>query len=213
MDIFKKLRVLGFSLLVGYTAVMAAVGFFMPHGQLRYFMTDIECAHTEFAAVPLYAVNTTLSVFLLWAGAVLFAMSWRCLRLKELGGKEEVFLVSQALIFFYLGCDDRFLIHEALSETIGMKDVLFFGFLGMLELFFLVYFGRILERSRRVQIDVFLAGFFFGIMFMTDVFVSYTFSMHLALEDLAKLWSAVFLFKFSWDTCAEKIWMLKGQGQ
>jgi len=34
--------------------------------------------------------------------------------------------------------------------------------------------------------------------------------MRLSIEDLAKLWSAVFLFKFAWDICIEKIDALKG---
>jgi hypothetical protein len=47
-------------------------------------------------------------------------------------------------------------------------------------------------------------------MMFADVILPYNMFMRLSIEDLAKLWSAVFLFKFAWDTCTEKIDALKG---
>ena len=210
MDILRKIRNISLVTLVVYSTIMICINWFWPASCVRYFLTDIVSSSAEYEFLPLYAVNTSLSVFLLWAGAVLFMMAWRCLPAEECGGREETFLVSQMLIFFYLGCDDRFLIHEGLSDTLGMKDALFFGALGLLELFFLLRFGRLFSRSRKIMIDVILAGFFFGIMFLADVVMPYRMKMHLSIEDIAKLWSAVFLFKFAWDTCSEKIERLKG---
>lgn len=199
-----------FSALGVYTLVIAAVEFFGSPRIVRYFLTDIVSTNPDYSHLPFYAVNTSLSVFFLWAGAVLFLMAWRCLRDQDHGGGEELFLVSQMLMFFYLGCDDRFLIHEGLSDQLEFKDWMFFGIMGSLEAFFLLYFGRIFSRSRKVLVDIVLAGFFFSIMFMIDIVVPYNVKMHLSGEDLSKLWSAVFLFKFSWDTCSEKIEKLKG---
>jgi hypothetical protein len=210
MTLTRKIRRILLSALGVYTLLIAAVDFFVSSRAARYFLTDITSSSPDYGHLPLYAVNTSLSVFLLWAGAVLFLMAWRCLRQEEIGGREEAFLVSQMLIFFYLGCDDRFLVHEGLSDQLGFKEWIFFGVMGSLEAFFLLYFGKIFGRSRKVLIDVVLAGFFFSIMFMVDIVVPYNVRMHLSAEDLAKLWSAVFLFKFAWDTCSEKIEKMKG---
>lgn len=210
MTLTRKMHRIIFTALGVYTLGIVAVEFFISSRVVRYFLTDIVSTCPDYGHLPLYAINTSLSVFLLWAGAVLFLMAWRCLREQDLGGREELFLVSQMLIFFYLGCDDRFLIHEGLSDQLGFKDWMFFGIMGSLEAFFLLYFGRIFSRSRKALIDIVLAGFFFGIMFMVDVVLPYGVRMHLSVEDLAKLWSAVFLFKFAWDTCSEKIEKLKG---
>lgn len=210
MTLSRKLSWIAYSALAAYTLAVAAVEFFVSPRAARYFLTDISSNCPDYGHLPLYAVNTSLSVFFLWAGAVLFLMAWRCLNPEEAGGKEELFLVSQMLIFFYLGCDDRFMIHEGLSDRLGFKDWLFFGVLGGLEAGFLLFWGNIFSRSRKVLTDVILAGVLFGIMFATDVVLPYGFPMHLSIEDLAKLWSAFFLFKFAWDTCAEKIDRLKG---
>jgi hypothetical protein len=149
-------------------------------------------------------------VFFLWAGAVLFLVAWRCLKPEETGGREELFLIFQAILFFYLGCDDRFLIHEGLSDQLGFKDWMFFGLLGCLEAGALFFWGRIFCRGRRAMLDIVLAGGFFTLMMLVDTVLPYGFPMHLSMEDLSKLWSAFFLFKFSWDTCTAKIDRLKG---
>jgi hypothetical protein len=210
MNLLHKIRKLAFAALMLYTLAIASVEWFVSSRAARYFLTDVISTCPDYSHLPLYAVNTSLSVFFLWAGAVLFLMAWRCLKPVDICGREEIFLVSQMLIFFYLGCDDRFLIHEGLSDQLGFKDWMFFGAMGSLEAFFLLYYGRVFSRSRKVLIDIVLAGFFFGIMFGVDVVVPYNIKMHLSIEDLAKLWSTVFLFKFAWDTCSEKIEMLKG---
>ncbi len=210
MTLSRKIQWIVFSALGVYTLSIAAVEFFVSPRAARYFCTDIISTCPDYRHLPLYAINTSLSVFFLWAGAVLFLMAWRCLKQEEYGGNEEIFLISQMLMFFYLGCDDRFLIHEGLSDTVGLKDWMFFGLMGALEAVFLFCYGKLFSRSRKVIIDVVLAGIFFGIMFAVDIVVPYNMKMHLSIEDLSKLWSAVFLFKFAWDTCVEKIEKLKG---
>jgi hypothetical protein len=82
--------------------------------------------------------------------------------------------------------------------------------LGGLEAGALLRFGRIFCRNRKALLDIVLAGGFFCIMLLVDTVLPYGFPMHLSIEDLAKLWSAFFLFKFAWDTCSEKIDRLKG---
>ncbi len=189
--------------------VISAVALFSSEYAVRYFLTDLVSTCPNYSYLPFFGINTTFSVFLLWAGAVLFLAAHRCLKTAGTDSKEELFLVSQFLMFLYLGCDDRLLIHERLSDTIGMKDALFFGALGLLELFFLLRWGKLLTRPLRQIVDVLIAGFFFCAMVAADVLLPYNFQPRLALEDLSKLWSAVFLFKFAWDVCIEKIESLK----
>jgi hypothetical protein len=210
MNILQSSRRILFTALTVYTLAVAAVEFFVSPRVARYFLTDIVSTCPDYSHLPLFAINTSLSVFFLWTGAVLFLMAWRCLKPEETGGREELFLVSQTIIFFYLGCDDRFLIHEGLSDQLGFKDWIFFGLLGGLEAGALLGLGRIFCRDRKALLDIVLAGGFFSIMLATDVVLPYGFPMRLSIEDLSKLWSAFFLFKFAWDTCAEKIERLKG---
>jgi hypothetical protein len=114
------------------------------------------------------------------------------------------------LIFFFLGVDDRFMMHEGLSDTVGFKDWIFFGILGGLEAYCLLVQGRLFQRGRKALLNIFIAGVFFGLMMFADVFLPHNMVLRLSIEDLSKLWSAFFLFKFAWDTCAEKIERLKG---
>jgi hypothetical protein len=199
-----------YPLLIGYTLIVAATEFFGSQRAARHFLTDVVSPCPEFGHLPLYASNTSFSVFLFWAGAVLFLVARSCLKPPERGGREEIFLVSQALIFFFLGFDDRFMMHEGLSDTIGFKDWLFFGILGALEGFCLLVPGRLFQRGGKALLNIVLAGGFFGLMMFADVILPHDMFMRLSIEDLAKLWSAVFLFKFAWDICAEKIDALKG---
>jgi hypothetical protein len=210
MKLSRKLQWLFFSGLTVYTLAVAAVEFFVSQRAARYFLTDMISNSPEFGHLPFFAVNTSLSVFFLWAGAVLFLMAWRSLTPEEYGGKEELFLVSQLLIFFSLGADDRFLIHEGLSDTLEFKDWIFFGILGALEAYCLLVPGRLFQRGFKALCDIFIAGSFFGLMMLADVILPHNMVLRLSIEDLAKLWSAVFLFKFAWDTCTEKIDSLKG---
>lgn len=205
----KLKRIIYFALGI-YTLAVAAVEFFVSPHAARYFLSDIVSTGSGYSHLPLYAVNTSLSVFFLWAGAVLFLLAWRCLYSREHGGSEEIFLASQMIIFFYLGCDDRFLIHEGLSDTLGFKDWMFFGIMGSLEAVFLLFCGKIFCRGRKALMDIVLAGVLFCIMLTVDIILPYGGRMHLSIEDFAKLWSAFFLFKFAWDTCTEKIDTLKG---
>jgi hypothetical protein len=210
MNLSRKIRWLIFTALGVYTLVVAAVEFFISPTAVRHFLTDIVSTCPDYGHLPFFAINTSLSAFFLWAGAVLFLVAWRCLTPAETGGREELFLFSQVVIFFYLGCDDLFIMHEGLSDQLGFKDWMFFGILGCLEAAALLFWGRIFCRGRKALLDIVLAGGFFTLMLMVDTVLPYGFPMHLSIEDLAKLWSAFFLFKFAWDTCAEKIDCLKG---
>lgn len=203
------LRRLFFPALVLYSIVLSAVALFSSENVIRYFMTDLVSTCPNYSYLPFFGINTTFSVFLLWAAALLFLLAQRCLKRTGKDSAEELFLVSQFLMFLYLGCDDRLLIHERLSDTVGMKDALFFAGLGLLELFFLLRWGKLPARSLRQIADVLAAGFFFCVMVAADVLLPHNFQPRLAIEDLAKLWSAVFLFKFAWDVCIEKIETLK----
>lgn len=208
----KQLAPFLYALLAVYTLAVACVEFFISQRAARHFLTDIYSNCPDFGHLPLYAVNTSLSVFFLWAAAVVFLMARNGLKSEERSGREGLFLTSQAVIFIFLGFDDRFMLHEWLSDTIGFKDWLFFGILGALEAYFLLVPGRLFQRGPRTLLNIVLAGGFFGLMMFADVILPHNMVLRLSIEDLAKLWSAVFLFKFAWDICAEKINALKGSG-
>jgi hypothetical protein len=88
-----------YPILIGYTLMVSAAEFFGSQRAARHFLTDIESRCPDFGSWPLYASGTSFSVFLLWAGAVLFLLARICLKPSERNGNEDVFLVSQADYF------------------------------------------------------------------------------------------------------------------
>ena len=103
----KLLRYVPLGLMVVYSLVLVTIELETSQAHVRHYFTDIE------GPVRLYAINTTLSTFLLWASALIF-----CVVLRMIGGapghhKERLFCISQVVVFGYLGADDRFLCMSA----------------------------------------------------------------------------------------------------
>jgi len=204
----EKLCKVGLVILVFYS--LALLGLEAVTGEqyaVRRFFADITDPSPK--GYPFYAVNTTISVFLLWSYALLFAVGLSLTPDGPEHKRERKFAWSQIILFIYLGMDDRFLFHEGLHDYYGVHEALLFGFLGMSQMYFLLDYGNILQRSRKNMILLFWAGFFFAIMFIADIFMDNDAYMRLSVEDLAKTWSAVFLFLFAWNACHEKIQALK----
>lgn len=159
--------------------------------------------------VRFYAVNTTLTVFIVWAAALMFAVSLTCLKPGQV--KPQLFYLSQILILAYLGFDDRFLIHEWLIPRLGISDALYFIGLGVVEIILLVTLGDLFQQRPKVRRYLYLAALCFGLMVVidTDALVPPDMVLRLASEDLAKLWAGIFIFMFSWEQCQAHIQALK----
>ena len=159
---------------------------------VRNFFTDIE------GPVPFFAINTTLSVFLLWSTALMFLVCIACGRSGTSSFTSRRFFVTQMILFGYLGADDRFKIHEHLGWWLSVPDHFILITLALIEIFLLVTLGRHLLTSR-VLTFLMLACVFFVVMIAIDAWVPHDLLLRLTLEDLSKTWSALFFFLFSWS--------------
>ena len=160
---------------------------------VRNFFTDIE------GPVPFYAVNTTLSVLLLFATALMFAVSLVCLRPENKNNNIVNFYRSQILIFGYLACDDRFLIHEKIGAILGIQDALVLLGLGILEIVLILTWGNFFQWNKPIRNNLYKAAICFAIMVAIDSLLPREMIPRLSLEDLAKTWANTFLFLFSWS--------------
>jgi hypothetical protein len=97
------LSILAFFILYSLTLIL--VESFSSQDFVRNYYTDIG-GHFEF-----YAVNTTISCFLLSSTALIFVL---CIPLttSNTSKRELKFIYSQILVFLYLAIDDRFKIHD-----------------------------------------------------------------------------------------------------
>lgn len=198
-----------------YSLIMLAIDYKYSTSFVRHFFSDITKDN-----IPFFAVNTTISVFLLWGVSLIFALSLKCLNSMDKDyPRERLFFYSQIFIFAFLGFDDRFLVHELLEEKFGIKDSIILLFFGGLELFSLFFLGKIQERSNEIKITLFLAGSMFALMIFIDQFwipegtwiFNVIRSVRLSAEDLAKTWSGVFLFRYAWLIYSEKISTLQAK--
>lgn len=186
------LRHLLFLILAGYSMTLLLVEWQFSYKVAKYFFADIE------GPVPFYAVNTTLSVSLLWATALIFAICLQCID-KIAGSQDYFFYTSQSIMFFYLGFDDRFMVHERLGRWFGFNDAYWLLVLGIIEIGLLIKWGEIDNKPRRAKFFLFSAALLFAIMIIFDALFPKYMLFRLSLEDLSKLWSAVFLFLFAWE--------------
>jgi hypothetical protein len=167
---------------------------------VRNFLTDIE------GPVFFYAINTSLSVFFLWSTALIFVVCLLCIEPLK-AQQEQWFYFSQIGLFGWLGCDDRFLIHEHLSPWIS--EVYIMLGLALLEVYFLITLGRLSKQPPSAVFYLYLGAIFTGIMMVIDTFIPSQMVLRLSAEDLSKLWGTVFLFLFAWEILKYKIQQLK----
>ena len=92
----KYSRIILFSLFAVYSLLLIVVELQTSQDHVRNYFTDIE------GPVPFYAVNTTISVFLLWATALMFAASFACTDKVADTRRLRWFLCSQILVFSFL---------------------------------------------------------------------------------------------------------------
>ena len=192
-----------FTIVLGiYSAVLLLFDIFVSQEYARNFFTDIE------GPVKFYAINTTLSVFLLWATALIFVVNFLLIKDHNQQKTERNFYLSQVLIFGMLGFDDRFLVHEWFGTKLHIDDSLILLGIGLVQVIILATWGRMFLRKPYI-IYLGLGAISFLVMVIVDGLVPDKMAGRLALEDLAKTWGGAFLFLFAWQICIDKINILK----
>ncbi|MCP4360449.1 MAG: hypothetical protein GY796_20765 [Chloroflexi bacterium] len=197
----KWVYIVGFIILGLYSIYLVAMEILVSQAFVRNYFTDI------WEGVRFYAINTTLSVTFLWFTALLFVISAVCIRESTVNRKLYYFYLSQVIIFAYLGFDDRFLVHETLTDKFNINDGLFLVGIGMIEILLLLSVRK--QLSSKMIWLLMIAAFFFGVMTLIDQFVPREAVPRLSLEDLSKTWANVFIFLFAWETCMQNIRQLK----
>lgn len=193
----------GFTALIIYSISLIMTEVWVSQDFARNFFTDID------GPVPLYAINTTVSVFLLWATALIFAVCVVCTQEGEQQRKERGFYLSQILVFGYLGFDERFQVHERLGYVLGGPDYLVLLGVGVIELVLLLTLGNLKNQSNQAKYYLGLVALFFGLTLFIDGFVPPESVPRLSVEDLSKTWAGVFFFLFAWHIFYNKIDALK----
>lgn len=170
---------------------------------VRQFVTDIGQGEILF-----YAINTTLSVSLLWATALLFGI---CLLFVDRSQQQQdyLFYLSQVIMFAYLGFDDRFLIHETIGLWLGRNDAYLVLGLGLIEIGLLFWLGNLRQRSRTARYFLATAAVFFAMMVVIDAKFPAQMVLRLSLEELTKLWADLCLVLFAWEILVQHINKLK----
>ncbi len=197
LKIHIRFRALGIAALLAYSGVLLAAEIFVSQEYARLYFTDIH------GPVRFYAVNTTVSVIILWSTALIFYL---CVRRREIlhNERKRLFFLSQALIFSYLAFDDRFMIHEAIGTLLGVEDALILAAVGAAEIALLITLGRSVLRPTRNKMHIGLAGVCFLAMLLVDGLVPSDAVPRLAVEDLFKTWACFFLFLFAWDVFGQE---------
>ena len=195
----------GFFVLALYSAVLLTIELVTSQDYVHHFFTDIE------GPVPFYAINTTLSVALLWGTALLFVVTAHTLR--DVSGGEGVrrFALSQAAIFGFLGFDDRFKFHEEVGEWFGIGDHFVLATVALLEVAFLIWLAGPRVLQGRTSDFLRAAVALFALMFVIDALGPHDMRLRLSLEDLFKTWSGVCFFLFGWSIYTRCLDTLRGR--
>lgn len=169
---------------------------------VRPYVADIT------GSVRLASINTTLSVMFLWGAGLLCLLP-----LAAPGGtsvRNRRLLVGLALVFAYLGFDDRFLVHEFLSVRFGLSEVVTFGVMGT-ALGALLWFHRDLWRAYpSARRWLYVAGGATVAMLAVDVGAPEQMPMRVATEDVLKVWGSLSFALFAWNLCVGEVWASRG---
>jgi hypothetical protein len=192
-------RILLFLLLAVYSFTLMVIEWQTSQDFVRQFVTDIGEDKILF-----YGINTTLSVFLLWATALLFGICLLCVnKIKE--RKDYLFYLSQVIMFAYLGFDDRFLIHERIGALLGRNDAYLILGLGLIEIGLLVWLGNLRQKTKAARVFLYSAAVFFAIMVVIDAKFPSQMLLRLSLEDITKLWADICLALFAYEILKQRI--------
>ena len=175
-----------------YSALLVAFEWSTSQASVRPYFADIS------GPVHFYAVNTSLSVFLLGATGLLFLVALSFTG-PESPPREKLFYFSQALLFVYLGTDDRFLLHEYIGKQLHIDDVFVLLCIGLAEATCLVCLARPYLNKGKTLVPLVLAAGLFGLMVIFDGFVPSDMTLRLSGEDLFKTWSCFCFLLFGWS--------------
>lgn len=194
----RVIRLFAMAGLIAYSIMLLLVEWHTSQDFVRQFVTDIS------GDVPFYAINTTLSVFLLWSTALL--MLFTAANLKDVSAARDVrwFFYSQAAVFGFMGFDDRFQFHEVVADRIGIGDHFVILAVVAVELVMLAMFCRPRHFTRRTAVLFVIGGALFTVMLAIDALAPHMMVLRLSLEDVTKTWSAAMFFAFAWETCANQ---------
>ncbi len=175
-----------------YSLVMLAIEANTSQAYVRNYFSDIE------GEAPFYGINTSISVFFLWATALLFIISHCYLEKSEQNRTRGRFYLSQIVFFIYLGLDDRFKIHEGIGWRMDIADHYILMVAGIGQLLALVLWGRSTLEERSTFRYLCLGCVLSVAMLAIDMLAPEMMFMRLSIEDLCKTWAAFFFFLYGW---------------
>lgn len=188
MNIALRLFVLG---LTAYSAVLLLVEWQTSQEFVRHYFSDIEKGR------PFFAINTTLSAFLLLGAAILLVFAASSGVAETVKGA-KLFAWSQAAMLSLLAFDDRFQLHEALAYRLEIADHFLMLTWAGIELILLAVLSRPMAVPMKA-VGHFSAGVcLFVLMMVFDALVPHDMIMRLSIEDLAKSWAAAMFFASAW---------------
>ena len=187
-----KLFILPLLLLIAYSILLLCLEWSTLQAGVRPYFDDIK------GPVRFYAINTSLSVFLLLGTSLLFFVTLTFTPSTE-SFSEKLFLFIQVCVFAYLGFDDRFLIHERIGTVTGIDDHYVLLAVAGLNGLSLLFLGRRYLLNLRTLAPLFFAGAAFGMMTVFDGFVPLDAKLRLSIEDLLKVWAGFGFLIFSWS--------------
>jgi hypothetical protein len=203
-DAVKAFRLCLLTFVLGYSAALMSMEYRFGQDHVRPYFSDIN------GPVRFFAVNTTLSSFLLWTVGLAFGTCW-LLSEKEDGKKPALFYLSQSLLFFYLGVDELYRLHEWAGGQLGIKDAYVLLVPGGMIAASLWFWGDLDKRSWRTKGYLLMAGVFFAVMVSMDTVASARMVFRLSVEDLSKLWSDVFLLLFAGEIFGQHIAQMRAR--
>ncbi len=192
-----------FAFLAVYSVAILVTEWRTSQDHIRNYLDDIS------GDVTFYLVNTSLSVFLLGATALMFVVTLRCTPTDE--RTFRWFLWSQAAVFAFLALDDRFQVHEKTAAKLGdVPDHFVLLVVAAAEVVFLVLWApRSLLREPPGRWFV-AGGIGFVVMLGIDALAPEDGRLRLSFEDLTKTWAAWLLFLSAWTLFERQLDRLRG---
>lgn len=203
----KHYSYLWFFILTIYCVILISTEINVSQEYVRNFFADIK------GEVPLYAINTSLSVVLLLGTSLIFSIVLVTLPSKENNSQKILFYRSQVILFSYLALDDRFLIHEHVGHVLGINDALIIAGFGVIEIILILAFSGYSQWSKTTRNYLLAAAACSALMILIDGAFPAEMIPRLSLEDLSKTWANTFIFMFAWSILMHNINTLKLKSQ
>ena len=203
-NFMRKILIYIFTLLGLYSVALGLIDVQLGQDAVRGYFSDI-ITGTDYLLPyrALFGINTTLSVSMLTGTALIFLVCIGLGQRRGRSGRPVLFQWSQVLIFLFLACDERLLIHEKVGALLHIEDALVIAGLGFVELVLLVFVGDVMQQPWKMKGWLILAAIFFALMVGVDGLLPSGMSGRLALEDLSKTWAVLFLLIYAWQYCME----------